>query len=129
MKGVYVMSVSKIAWSPTQIIWSMIIGIVVWTAIGFSWFGYGFGWKTPAGASTLANDVLTENLASICVAQAQATTNTDSSLSEFGGLDKWKQRKYVETARWAIMPGNDEPRRDVLEACADKLRNIYATVA
>lgn len=40
------MAENKRSWSPPQIVWSALIAIVVWTAVGFSWFGYGFNWTT-----------------------------------------------------------------------------------
>jgi len=112
----------KRPWSPPQIIWSAILGIVVWSAVGFSWFGHGFDWKTQGGAKQVTANAVKEQLAAICAAQARDAPNAEVALKEFSALQSWKQREFIETARWATMPGSDKSQSGVAELCATKLR-------
>jgi len=115
------MAESKRTWSPPQIVWSAIIAIVVWTAVGFSWFGYGFDWTTQLGASRISNEAVVENLASICVAQARRSPDANASLKRLAAMQDWKRRGFIEEERWAIMPGSDSAQSGVADLCAEKL--------
>lgn len=117
------MADEKRPWSPPQIIWSAPIAIVVWSAIGFSWFGYGFNWTTQLGASRMSNVALIENLASICVAQAKSSPDADTALKELAAVQNWKRRGFIEEAKWAVMPGSDAAKSGVADLCAEKLLN------
>jgi len=101
--------------------WSALIAIVVWSAVGFSWFGYGFDWTTQVGASRISTDVLVDNFASICVAQARSSSDSDASLAKLAALQNWKRRDFIVEAQWAIMPGSDSPRGGVADLCAARL--------
>ncbi|MDH3280943.1 MAG: hypothetical protein OEQ18_07415 [Gammaproteobacteria bacterium] len=116
------MAERKLPWSAPQIIWSALFAIVVWSAVGFSWFGVGFDWMTQGSAKQLSTKAVTESLATICVAQAQAAPDAESALQQFKDLQTWKQREFIETARWAIMPGSESSQSGVAELCATKLR-------
>jgi len=115
------MADSKRPWSPPQIIWSAIIGIAVWSAVGFSWFGYGFDWTTQVGARRMSESDLTEHLATICVAQARSSTGAEAALKELAAVSNWKRREFVEKAQWAIMPGSESEQSGVADLCATKL--------
>jgi len=109
-------------WSPPQIIWSAVIATVVWSAVGFSWFGPGFDWTTQGGALKMSSDAVTENLATICAAQARDGPNATVTLKEFAELSSYKQSQFVDTSGWATMPGGDSAERGVAALCATKLR-------
>ena len=115
------MAENKRPWSPPQIIWSALIAIVVWTAVGFSWFGYGFDWTTQLGASRMSNEALVENLASICVAQAKRSPDADAALKQLEAMQAWMRRGFIEKEQWAIMPGSDSEQSGVADLCAKKL--------
>ena len=115
------MTDNKRPWSPPQIIWSALIATVVWTAVGFSWFGHGFDWTTRSGAKLMSTKAVTENLATICAAQARSSPNAEASIKEMSGLSSWKRSEFVEKANWANLPGMESAHRDVLELCATKL--------
>jgi hypothetical protein len=104
------MTESKRPWSPPQIIWSALIATVVWSAIGFSWFGHGFDWTT-----------VVESLAGICVAQARNSTGAEAALKELAATQDWKRREFIEKAQWAIMPGSASAQSGVADLCATKL--------
>ncbi len=112
---------NKRPWSPPQIIWSALIATVVWSAVGFSWFGYGFDWTTQLGASRMTAKVVTENQATICVAQARGAPDAQAALEQFAALESWKRREFIDTARWAIMPGSDKSLSGVADLCGEKL--------
>jgi hypothetical protein len=109
-------------WSPPQIIWSAIIGIALWSAVGFSWFGPGFGWSTKGGSNLLTENIVTENLATICVAQAYNAPGAEAALKEFSELSSYKQSDFVKTSGWAIMPGSESAANATVKLCASKLR-------
>ena len=95
----------------------------VWSAIGFSWMGFGFDWMTRGSAQQMSSKAVVESLATICVAQAQAAPDSASALKQFNDLQSWKQRDFIEEARWAIKPGSESSQSGVAELCADKLRD------
>jgi hypothetical protein len=101
---------------------SGVLAIVIWSAIGFSWFGIGFDWKTADTAEQIASQTLLENLTTICVAQAKSAPNAAIALKEFAAVNTWKQPAFVEKAKWATMPGNDSASRGVADECATQLR-------
>jgi hypothetical protein len=111
----------KRPFSPPQMILSAAGAVLVWTAIGFSWFGYGFNWTTNAGAERMSYDVVTERLATICAAQARAMPEADVAIGEMVAQDNWKRRQFIEAKGWASMPGSDSPESGVATLCAQKL--------
>ena len=116
------MADNKRPWSPPQMFWSAAIAIVVWSGIGFSWFGTGFGWKTQSAVAQMTSSAVKEQLASICVAQARGAPGAEAALKEFSALQSWKQNQFIEEAKWATMPGSESSQSGVAELCATKLR-------
>ena len=116
------MSEKKQYWSPKQVIWSALIAVVVWTGLGFSWLGYGFNWMTEGNANQMTKAAVAEVFAEICVAQARSAPDAEVALKELAELPTYKQRDFVETARWATMPGSDSTTIGVAALCATKLR-------
>jgi hypothetical protein len=114
----------KRPWSPPQIIWSAIIGIAVWSAVGFSWFGHGFDWTTQSGARQMSTNDVVEHLATICVAQARRSVGAEAAIKELGAVRSWERREYIETAKWATMPGSESAQSGVANLCASKLLEI-----
>ena len=110
------------AWSVPQILWSGVFAIVIWSAIGFSWLGFGFGWKTPDAAEQIASQTLLDSLTAICVAQAKNAPDSAIALKEFAAINTWKQPAFVEEAQWATMPGGDSASSGVADECATQLR-------
>jgi len=115
------MSDNKRPWSPPQIILSAVIAIVVWSAVGFSWFGHGFNWSTAASAKRMSTGDIAEQLATICVAQARGSADADAEMKKLSALQVWERRKFIEDAEWAIMPGSDDEQSGVADLCAAKL--------
>ena len=115
------MTINTRQWSPPQMFWSAAIGIVVWSAVGFSWFGHGFDWLTSGAAKKASEQAVTEQLATICVAQARGSSDAVTALEKFAQLSSWKRREFIESAQWATMPGSESAHRGVAELCASKL--------
>ena len=115
------MANEKRPWSPAQMIWSALAAIVVWSALGFSWFGFGFGWVTPGNSAQAAANAVTDELATICVAQAKSDVDITEGLKKLTNLTSWKQREFVEESGWATVPGSDSINRGVAERCATQL--------
>lgn len=108
-------------WSPPQMIVSALLAMLIWSAIGFSWFGPGFDWSTPTGLDRTTTQVLTENLADICVAQARSDPDSQAALAGLAAADDWKQRQFIESQKWATMPGSESSESGVADLCAEKL--------
>ena len=108
-------------WSPPQIFWSAAIAVIVWSAVGFSWFGHGFDWVTRGHAKQMATAAVVDSLATICVAKARSTPDSAASIEKLSSLSTWKRREFVEAEHWANMPGSDSAQHGVAEACVAKL--------
>ena len=108
-------------WSPPQMIFSALVGIAVWTAVGFSWFGYGFGWESQGSALRMAQDAVIEKQATICAAQARSAPDAAPALLKLRDETDWKRKGLVESAGWATMPGDDSAKGGVAALCASKL--------
>ena len=118
------MSENKQRWSPPQMIWSALIAVVVWSALGFSWFGYGFNWMTEGNANQMTKAAVAEVFAEICVAQARSAPDAEVALKELSELSNYKQANFVEASGWATMPGSDSATSGVAALCANKLRQV-----
>lgn len=109
------------SWSAPQIIWSALIAIVLWSAVGFNWFGKGFNWQTNASAQAMTTNAVKDSMATICAAQARSAPDSDAELKKLAELSSWKRREFVEKANWATMPGSEKATHGVAELCATKL--------
>jgi hypothetical protein len=115
------MADEKRVWSPPQMVWSALLAIVAWSALGFSWFGHGFDWTTQTGAKRMTEAVLMDHLSGICVAQARAGAGATASLKNLGEVGQWDRREFVERKGWATMPGSESPVGGVADLCVSKL--------
>lgn len=102
-------------------IWSAIVATVVWTAIGFSWFGPGFNWTTQNSATQMSERAVQNSLAMVCVARARNSPDAEASIQELSGLSTWKRGEFVEKANWANIPGIESNTSKIAELCATKL--------
>jgi hypothetical protein len=100
---------------------SAIGGAILLAVVGFNWGGWMTGGAAEAMAKETAADAVAERLGSICVAQFNADSTRDQKLKEMKQKDSWDQSRYIETQRWAIMPGEDKPDSRVADACARQL--------
>jgi hypothetical protein len=98
-----------------------LLAIVLWSAAGFSWFGYGFNWETQTSAARMSNELLVENLAKICESQALKSVGAEASIKKLATVQSWKQSTFVKEAGWATMPGSERAENGVADLCAEKL--------
>ncbi len=115
------MDVNKRPWSPPQMIGSAVIAVLIWSAIGFNWFGFGFNWSTNLGATRMSETAVLEQLADICAAQARKAPDSMVQLKTLQDLESWKRRDFVEGEAWATMPGGDSAQGGVADLCIVKL--------
>ena len=99
------------------------IGAVLTIAIGFNWFGPGFGWVTGGSAKEMAlkseKSGAVSALASVCAARFQQDAGASAHLVELKKIDySWDQGSYLQKGGWATLPGNEKPDSDVAQACA-----------
>jgi hypothetical protein len=102
-------------------LWGAVGGAVVLAIFGFN---YG-GWVTGGTAQTMAKDAaalaVAERLGAICVAQLDGDAAKSQKIKEMQGKDPWDKGKFIETQRWAIMPGAEKPESGVADECAKQL--------
>ena len=108
-------------WSPPQMIVTALITIVLWSAVGFNWFGPGFNWETQTSAARMSDKLLVENLAKICENQARQSVGAEASIKELATLQTWKRSSFVKEAGWATMPGADSAQSGVADLCGANL--------
>jgi uncharacterized protein (DUF697 family) len=101
--------------------WSAAGGAILLAVVGFNWGGWVTGGAAAAMAKESAADAVTTRLGSICVAQFNSDSQKGQKLSEMKQKDSWDKGRYIETQRWAIMPGEDKPDSRVADACAKQL--------
>ncbi len=114
------MAESKRPWSPPQMIVTFIVTLLVWSALGFNWFGIpGFGWTTGGTAEEMARRAVIERLVPICVAQGRKAD--PQHLAALHKESAWQRRDFVEKKGWATMPGGSDPEYGIAEPCAETL--------
>jgi hypothetical protein len=107
--------------SKTGVFWSLVVAIVLTMIIGFWWGGWVTGGTAEKIAERMAEDAVVLRLAPICAFQFSQDPQKDQKLKELKETGTWQRREYVQKQGWATMPGEDEPDRQVAEACANLL--------
>jgi hypothetical protein len=101
--------------------WGVVGGALVTMYIGFN----AAGWMTDGAAKVLAKETaaiaVAERLGTICVAQFNRDSAKSQKLIEMKGKDTWDKGRYIDTQRWAIMPGDEKAESGVSDACAKQL--------
>jgi len=77
--------------------------------------------QAEAMATTKMQDALMDEFAKICVANYEALPDKAAHDAKLKALDLYDQRKYVETHKWAIMPGSTAPYRNTVDLCGDRI--------
>ncbi|NKB55522.1 MAG: hypothetical protein GKS00_04215 [Alphaproteobacteria bacterium] len=86
------------------------------------------GWAVKSSTAEMTareqtRDAVAESLASICVAQFDASTDKAAKLTEMTALQSWTRGEFVAKQGWATMPGSDSAESRVADACAVQLTN------
>lgn len=102
-------------------IWGLLVG-----AVGLPLVSFSAGWIVTTGyaeekADQRATKAVTDQLATICVAQfpkgAEAATHL-AGLKAAGYSDKGT---FISKGGWATMPGGEAPKDSVAKECAERL--------
>ncbi len=105
------------------------LGFVLTTAVGFNWFGSGFGWMLGSAAEKMAKersraDVVAV-LAPMCVENFKRSANPEASLAELKKINSsYTRQAYIEKAHWDVMAGSKDAVYGVSSACADALKKL-----
>jgi hypothetical protein len=105
------------------------LGFVLATAVGFNWFGSGFGWILGSTAEKLAKErartEVVAVLAPLCVENFRRSENAATSLAELKKIEtNYTRQAYIEKARWDVMAGSKDAVYGVSAACADALNKL-----
>jgi predicted phage tail protein len=106
------------------VFWAVLGAIVLTMIVGFNWGGWVTGGTAQAMGETMADDAVVQRLAPICVFQFNQDPDKAQKLMEFNEVSNYKRDDYVKEQGWATMPGEDQPDRQVAEACASLLEEI-----
>ena len=98
--------------------WSALGGAIALAFVGFNYGGWVTGGTAAAMAKEVAANAVAERLGTICVAQFNQDSNKGQKLKEMKDKDTWDKGRFIETQRWAIMPGDDKPDSRVADSCA-----------
>ena len=96
------------------VFWISVAVSILTMAVGFNWGG----WVSNSNAQLMAEDAVVERLALICVDQFEQDPEKAQKLIEFIETRKYQQDDYVRDQGWATMFGDDEPDKNVADACA-----------
>lgn len=117
----------KSMWSGKPIIVALAT-VVVYSAIGFGWFGWGLGFMTTGTAKNLAEKTVMEREAQICAGQFLGGPDAVLNYAAFvKDDDAYKQGQVVEKTKANVMPG-DDPNRSRYEVRDLCVAAIKATV-
>ncbi len=107
---------------PTKkiVFWISVAVSILTMIVGFSWGG----WVTSSKAELMAEEAVVERLSLICVDQFKQDPETEQKLIEFVETSSYKQDDYVRDQGWATMFGDEEPDKNVADACAKLIAQI-----
>jgi hypothetical protein len=110
--------------SLTRLVQGAAIGWVVTLAVGFNWFGPGFGWVTGRTADKVANKraetAVIAVLAPICAEKFLAQPDIAARKIAFEKVDSWKRRDEL-AKEWITLPGNPYANSDLADACSAEI--------
>ena len=99
------------------------LGAILTAAVGFNWFGPGFGWVTGGTAKEMAQKSekagVVSALASVCAGRFQQDAGVKINLAELKKISYgFDQGTFLQKGGWATSPGTEKPDSDVAQACA-----------
>jgi hypothetical protein len=110
--------------SLTRLLQGAAAGFVLTVAIGFNWFGPGFGWVTGGTADKIANNraetAVIAVLAPICADKFLAQSDVTEKKAAFAKIDSWKRRNEL-AKEWTTLPGGSYPSTDLIDACSAEI--------
>ena len=105
---------------PTKAIlfWSVLAAVILTMIVGFTWGGWVTGGTAQKMAEVAAKKAVVERLSLICLDQFSQDPDKAQKLSEFIVTRTYQRDDYVTDQGWATMFGDEEPDRNVADACA-----------
>jgi hypothetical protein len=111
---------------PTKAVlfWSVVAAVILTMIVGFNWGGWVTGGTAQKMAEVAAAKAVVERLSLICVDQFRQDPDKAQKLSEFIETKAYQRDDYVTDQGWATMFGDEEPDRNVADACAKLIELI-----
>jgi len=106
------------------VFWFVLGAIALTMIVGFTWGGWVTGGTAQKMAEEAATKAVVERLALICVDQFSQDPDKAQKLSEFIETKAYQRDDYVTDQGWATMFGDEEPDRNVADACAKMIALI-----
>lgn len=110
--------------SLTRLLQGIGIGFVLTVAIGFNWFGPGFGWVTGRTADRIADNrseaAVIAILAPICAEKFLARSDVAAKQAAFARMDSLKRRDRL-AKEWTTLPGDAYRNPDLVDACSAEI--------
>ena len=89
-------------------LWGAVGGAIAVAIIGFSWGGWVTGGSAELTAKTRSAAAVVTALAPICASQFKHNPDAAAQQTVLIAKGFWEQRKLIETADWAKMPGSTD---------------------
>ena len=111
---------------PTKAVlfWSVVAAVILTMIVGFAWGGWVTGGTAQKMAEVAATKAVVERLSLICVDQFSQDPDKEQKLIEFIDTKAYQRDDYVRDQGWATMFGDEEPDRNVADACAKLIQLI-----
>ena len=102
-------------------VYGALIGAVAVSILGFTWGG----WTTAGSAQDMADSFATEQvtlaMVPVCLDRSQADADRTAKLLTLQEATSYQRRNAMMETGWATLPGNENPNRDLADACLAKL--------
>jgi hypothetical protein len=108
----------------TVLFWSVVAAVILTMIVGFTWGGWVTGGTAQKMAEVAATKAVVERLSLICVDQFSQDPDKEQKLIEFIDTKAYQRDDYVRDQGWATMFGDEEPDRNVADACAKLIQLI-----
>ena len=99
-------------------------GAVALAVVGFGWGGWVTAGSAELAAKTRSENAVVAVLAPICATQFQKAPDATAQQAALVAKGSWEQKKLVEAAGWARMPGSTEVAAGVANACANLITKL-----
>jgi hypothetical protein len=101
----------------TVLVWACLASIVLTIVVGFTWGGWVSAGGAQKMADTSAKNAVVQRLAPICAANYSQDPDKSLKLDELNGMSSYGQARYVQEQGWATIYGDENPDRNVADAC------------
>jgi alpha/beta superfamily hydrolase len=101
-----------------------VCGAAALAILGFTWGGWVTGGTAEAKAKASSQAATVAALAPICATQFRTAPDAAAQHVVFLSKAFWEQKKLVEAAGWAKMPGSADAMPGVAEACSGLIEKL-----